>query len=38
MEKAAVLWYHFLIAKKQAFYRKVHIPEKTPAYNNLAFS
>lgn len=38
MEKAGVLWYHFLIAKKQAFYRKVHIPVKTPAYNNLAFS
>lgn len=24
MEKAGVLWYHFFIAKKQAFYRKVH--------------
>lgn len=24
LEKAGVLWYHFLIAKKQAFYRKVH--------------
>lgn len=24
MEKAGVLWYHFLKAKKQVFYRKVH--------------
>ena len=38
MEKACVLWYHFRIAKKQAIYRKVHNPVKTPVYNNLAFS
>lgn len=38
MEKAGVLWYHFLKAKKQAFYRKVQVPVKIPAYNNLAFS
>lgn len=28
----------FVWIKKQAFYRKVQVPVKTPAYNNLAFS